>query len=225
VPDGADALLLLTVEEFAVNELRETFHHWVRTIRFPIIDGELKTQMAHLPAHELRVPSEMPDPPDIEKARAIWDEVATEVREQISALAESLNEKLAAALVQEGTQALARENERFQSRQGEVSALIEQTTLQRLEREITALRNEATQGVLFDREGRLAELERSIAEKEEEVRRRRAHYEELRDQLAKERDRVTRFLLPKRYALRAEAQIFPVAAEIRFPSAEETIPK
>jgi superfamily II DNA or RNA helicase len=225
VPDVADALLLLTVEEFAVNELRETFHHWVRTIRFPIIDGELKTQMAHLPACELRVPSKMPEPPDIEKARTIWDEVATEVRQRINELAESLNEKLADALVQEGTEALARENERFQSRQGEVSALIEQTTLQRLEREITSLRNEATQGVLFDREDRLAELERSIAEKEEEVRRRRAHYEELREQLAKERDRVTRFLLPKRYALRGEAQIFPVAVEIRFPLAEETTRK
>jgi hypothetical protein len=32
VPQGADALLLLTVEEMAVNELRETFHHWVRTV-------------------------------------------------------------------------------------------------------------------------------------------------------------------------------------------------
>ena len=30
VPDGADAVVLLSIEELAVNELRETFHRWVR---------------------------------------------------------------------------------------------------------------------------------------------------------------------------------------------------
>jgi hypothetical protein len=34
-------LLLLTVEEMAVNELRETFHHWVRTVALPIKGGVL----------------------------------------------------------------------------------------------------------------------------------------------------------------------------------------
>jgi len=33
VPEGADALVLLTVEELALNELREPFHHWTRTFR------------------------------------------------------------------------------------------------------------------------------------------------------------------------------------------------
>jgi replication fork clamp-binding protein CrfC len=124
------------------------------------------------------------------------------------------------ALSKEGQAALARENDRFQSRQGEISALIAETTLQRLEREIEALRIEAAQGTLFDPEEHLAELARSIAEKEEEVRRRRAHYEELREQLQRERDRVIRYLLPKRHALRGTAQVFPVAIEIRLPEGE-----
>ncbi len=225
VPEGADALLLLTVEEFAVNELRESFHHWVRTIRLPIVNGDLKVPLQHLPAREFRAPTTIPDAGKINRAREIWMNIAPEVREYIDQLSDALNKRLTDALLQEGPEALARENERFLQRQGEVSSLIEQTILQRLEREIAALRNEQGQGILFDREDRLTELERSIAEREEEVRRRRAHYEELREQLAKERDRVIRFLIPKRFAMRGEAQIFPVAVEIRFPSAKETEPK
>ena len=41
IPLGFDALLLLTIEELAVNELREPFHHWVRTVRLPIRSGAL----------------------------------------------------------------------------------------------------------------------------------------------------------------------------------------
>ena len=41
IPEGADALLVLHVEEIAINELRETFHHWIRTLRFPVTGGEL----------------------------------------------------------------------------------------------------------------------------------------------------------------------------------------
>ena len=35
VPAGTDAVVLLTIEELAVNDLRETFHHWVRTLALP----------------------------------------------------------------------------------------------------------------------------------------------------------------------------------------------
>ena len=41
VSGGADAVVLLSVEELAVNELRESFHHWVRTISFPVRKGTL----------------------------------------------------------------------------------------------------------------------------------------------------------------------------------------
>jgi hypothetical protein len=41
MPPATDVLLLLTIEELAVNELREPFHHWVRTIRLPICSGVL----------------------------------------------------------------------------------------------------------------------------------------------------------------------------------------
>ena len=49
VPDGVDALILLTVEEVAVNELRETFHHWVRTYQLPVMGDRLGSPLEHLP--------------------------------------------------------------------------------------------------------------------------------------------------------------------------------
>ena len=41
VPAGTDAVVLLTIEELAVNDLRETFHHWVRTLALPVKKGAL----------------------------------------------------------------------------------------------------------------------------------------------------------------------------------------
>lgn len=56
----------------------------------------------------------------------------------------------------------------------------------------------------------------NLAEREEEIRRRKAHYEELREQL--QRERVVKHILPKRYALCGNAQVFPVAVELRLPA-------
>ena len=49
------------------------------------------------------------------------------------------------------------------------------------------------------------------------MRRRRQHYEELREQLQIERERVLSGIIPRRFALRGTAQVFPVALEIRLP--------
>lgn len=221
VADGADASILLTVEELAVNELRETFHHWVQTLELPVRDGELGPVLPHRPARELRSAraGAIINKDDHTKASELWEDVRYDVKELVDALAADLTNELDAALEEEGKAATKRENERYQSRQGEVSALIAETTIERLEREIESLRVDRDQGVLFDHEERLADLERSIEEKEEEVRKRRAHYEELREQLERERERVIRYLLPRRYALHGQAQVFPVAVEIRLPEA------
>lgn len=217
IPDKAEALLLLTVEELAVNDLRESFHHWVRTIAIPIGKRGLGRPLPHKPASHYRQGRTPASPEDGEQARAIWAEIGRDVRELIKTLSDDLTSRLTETLKDEYKEARQREVDRFQSRQGEVSALIEQQTLSRLEREITMLQAERSQGLLFDAERRLDELARSEEEKREELTRRRAHYEELRRQLAKERDRVIEHLLPKRYAMRGEAQVLPVAVEIRLP--------
>jgi hypothetical protein len=219
VPDGADALLLLIVEELGVNELRESVHHWIRTLRVPIRTRELGTVLSHVPAASLRVEGRL-SAADVARARALWEEVARDVRRLVADLARALTDRLQRALDREREAALRRERERFLRRQGELSALIEQQTLARLEREIGALETERRQGTLFDPDGRVEELLRSERAKREELERRRSHYEELRAQLGRERERVVEHLIPKRYALRGDAQVFPVAVEIRVPGAD-----
>ena len=129
----------------------------------------------------------------------------------------TLTDSLRAQLDADGAAARQREDERYRQRQGEVSALIEHSTITRLEREIEELNLRAAQGVLFDGAGRVAAIEQSIEEKREEIRRRRQHYVEIRDQLQHERTRILEYLLPKRFAMTGEARVFPVTVEIRLP--------
>jgi len=217
VPAGADALLLLTVEELAVNELRETFHHWVRTLRFPVAKDGLGPLLPHVAPAEDRSSATPLTTDDVQRARDLWDEIRQEVRRTVIDWAADLTQRLRTALAGEQTGAVQRERERFQSRQGELSHLIQEQNLARLERELEQLEAEQRQGVLFDTEQWLSELARSQRAKEEELARRRAHYEELRRLLERERERVLGVLLPRRYAMRGEAQVFPVAIEIRLP--------
>ena len=109
------------------------------------------------------------------------------------------------------------EDERYRSRQGEVSSLIAENTLAKLEREIEKLKADRQQGQLFDESERLEMIDRSIDERREEIARRTRHYEEVREQLEKERERILRHLLPNRHTMSGEAQAFPVCVEVRLP--------
>ena len=63
---------------------------------------------------------------------------------------------------------------------------------------------------------KIINLEYNEDEKEEELKRRRMHYEDLRTLLGRERERILKQVIPKRHTLRGSAQVFPVAIEIRF---------
>ena len=217
VPEEAEAVILLSVEELGVNALRETFHRWVRTLALPVRDGVLGKPLAHVPARTLRGALETRDPEDRERAGAILEDTGPDLGEWLRGYGNALTERLRRRLEVDGEAARKREDERYRQRRGEVSALIEQSTVARLAREIALLAERGRQGRLFDENEGLAEIERSIEEKEEEIRRRRHHYEEIREQLQRERTRVLERLLPARFALAGEAQVFPVAVEVRLP--------
>ena len=217
VPDGADAVVLLSIEELAVNELRETFHRWVRTLALPVRNAEIGIPLDHVPARIRRDAPEVDDPDERERAGEIIDEVSAGLRTWLRAYKDELTKRLALQLGIDGKAARGREDERYRQRQGEVSALIEQSTLARLTREIEQLRERGRQGQLFDETERLTEIEQSIEQKQEELTRRRHHYEEIRDQLQRERTRILDHLLPARFAMAGGAQAFPVAVEVRLP--------
>ena len=219
LPRGADALLILSIEELAVNELRETFHHWVRTVRFPVKDGRLGDPLPHVPALALRNGGSQPGEVDVARARDLWIDLSKDVRTWVKQAIGELTEKLRQQLDLDRTKALEDENARYQSRHGEVSALIEGTTMARLEKELEVLKRQQTQGLLFNQVRELEEMKSKRESKEEELVRRRHHYKEVREQLAKERERITKHLIPKRHTMRGDAQIMPVTVEIVLPGA------
>ena len=219
VPEGVDALVLLSVEELAVNDLRESFHHWVRTLAFPIQDGSLGAALTHRPALDWREATETHDEAHHKRARDLLEEVEPELKRVLRAHAETLTTELRSQLELDGEQARHQEDERYRSRQGEVSSLIAENTLAKLEREIAKLEAERVQGLLFGEAEQLEKIARSIEERQEEIIRRTRHYEEVREQLEKERERILKYLLPKRHAMSSAAQAFPVTIEIRLPGA------
>lgn len=218
LPAAADAVVLLHLEELGINQLRETFHHWIRTLRYPVVGDELGDPLQHLPAIQLRTARPCSDLDDQQRAADLLEELELDLQEEVKRLRDLLTANLAQQLEVDGEQAMRDEQERFRSRQGEVSALIEANTLAKLEREINFLKAERAQGRLWDLGANVDELDRSIDAKEQELNRRRLHYEEVRDQLAIERDRVLNRLLPKRFALEGTAQVFPLAVEVWLPS-------
>jgi len=217
VPPGVQALVHLSIEELAVNELRETFHHWVRTLTFPIRNGVLGEPLVHRPAMELRSAAVVGDEKLCGRARDLLDEVAPDLKRFLADYAAKLTTNLKSQLETTGVQARRQEEERYRSRQGEVSTLIAENTLGKLEREIDKLKVERRQGLLFDEEARVDAIDRSIEEKQAEITRRTRHYEEVRVQLERERERIVRYLLPRRHAMTAVAQVFPVTIEVRLP--------
>ncbi len=217
VPASADAVVLLSVEELAVNELRETFHRWVRTLAFPVRHGNLDEPLPHTPAQAQRGARGTTDPAHRELAGEILEAARAGLRTWLRTYKDRLTERLRRQLRIDGEAAREREDQRYRQRQGEVSTLIEQTTVARLTREIGELGKRRRQGQLFNEAERLAEIEQSIERKQEEIKRRSRHYEEIRDQLQQERDRILSRLLPARFAMANDAQVFPVAVEIRLP--------
>jgi hypothetical protein len=217
VPAGADALIVLHLEELGVNELRETFHHWIQTIQLPVQGGDLGAALPHSPAVELRATAPCHDPTEVERAKDLLGDVEADLREVVKNARTELSQRLRDQLNVDGEQARKEEQERYQSRQGEVSTLIAEETLGKLEREIARLKRERQQGRLFENQSLLDDLDRTVEMKNEELERRRVHYEEVREQLARERERIVNQLLPKRYTLQGEAQVFPVAIELRIP--------
>lgn len=217
VPDGFDALILLSIEELAVNNLRETFHHWVRTLIFPVSNGDLLDPLPHQPARDLRTGAVTHEVHYRAQARELLDDTAPDIKRYLSDYSEKLTVSLQEQVEAAGEAARKNEDERYRSRQGEVSKLIAENTLAKLQREIDKLKIERQQGLLFDDEARLDVIDQSIDDKQAEIARRTHQYEEVRDQLERERERILKNLLPNRYAMSGTAQVFPVSIEVRFP--------
>ncbi len=217
VPSGADCLILLTLEELAVNELREPFHHWVRTLRFPVRDGELSDALRHVPAADLvgsPIPSRDHDAAS-RRAADLWDEVGVDVQALVKRRAVELSEALASRLDQLRGSALETEKRRFADRLAEVRAAMNKASIQRLEKERDEQLVQMQQMVISEEMQR--QRERDLRDLEAELERRRSHYADLLRQLGTDQKRVLEYTLPRRYRLAGAARVYPVAVEIWLP--------
>lgn len=212
VPAGADALVLLTVEELAVNELREPFHHWIRTWRIPVMHGHLLDAAPYVPPAVDHAPgSALP----MENVTGLWDEIQPDVsafiRDRAADLTAHLERQMKLAYEEEDKS----QGDRFKHRIKEIERLRSETSIARLEKEIEGLELESRQLSLLPEHHRVQEAR--LRDKQEELERRLTQFRDLLLVLEHERDRVLKRLLPARYRLRGTAQAFPVAVEIRLP--------
>ena len=202
-----------------MNDLRETFHRWVRTLALPVRNGALGEPLPHVPAAKRRTGYDETSPANRALAEELLEDVGPDLQKWLRRHRDELTERLRGQLDVDGATARRREDDRYRQRQGEVSQLIERQTLDRLTREIRQLDIKRRQGQLFDAAGLLTAIEQSMEEKGEELKRRQRHYSEIREQLQNERARILERLLPARFSLAGDAQVLPVAVEIRLPGA------
>jgi len=218
VPADADALVLLSVEELAVNELREPFHHWVRTLRLPVRGGALKEPLPYVPPVQETFDAGDVDKGLVGRAIDLWMEVAPDVPDVLDQHTGKITCLVEEHLKELGRTALDTEKERFKHRLSEVERAMRETTLKKLEREREKIMEDLR--LMLPIPEIIREKEEKLRNLEDELARRRNHYQVLLDQLRKERSRVLENVLPKRYAMRGLMQVFPLSVEIRLPEVE-----
>ncbi|MBK7758727.1 MAG: hypothetical protein IPI35_20485 [Deltaproteobacteria bacterium] len=144
-PGDLDALVLLTIEELAVNELREPCHHWVRTLALPVRGGSLGPPLPHLPASAWAMgpSSAAPSTGDQSAAREIWGEVEDEVKQAVVAAQKGLTTKLRERMKQAGKLVIETERRRFEKRRKELERAISDNHIASIRREAAQAAREA----------------------------------------------------------------------------------
>lgn len=221
IPIGCEAKIWVHFEEMAINKLREAFHYWVRSMCFPIKNGELLPALPHVAARKARRKTGRISQDDFDYAQEIYSDIASELREALTDHKKKLQTLMISQLAIDQQAALKDENSRFQSREAELSTLIHEKTISSKRKELEKMRTELQDlpSLLFQEfaKERETEITAQMANLEREVKNDQSHYEELRNQLQRERERITKYLIPSRYALDDDVQIYPIAIEIVLP--------
>lgn len=212
VPDGADALIVLFIEELAVNALREPFHHWMRTVRFPVDGSQLGDPLPYQPPSELETGEATQDA--VSEVRPMWQALAPQLGDWLEARRDELSDTLRERLDQQRETALEREKKRYEQRLGEVSGRLQDGSTDKLRREIEELEREYSQEMFLSQMRKLSKAKEGL---QAELRRHRQKYERLLDHIKKERERMIEEVVPRRHELAGEVQVFPVTVEIRLP--------
>lgn len=221
IDSGLDAHIIVHFEEMAINKLRETFHHWVRSTHFGVKNDQLKELCNNLPPLKSRMKPSSPDDKGLKTAQEIYNDISDKLRTYIKEKVKVLNQRIIEQLETDRQAVINTEKERFQSREGELSAMIRAQTIEAKKKEIERLkaqRNELNALLFKDMaEEKEREIDESIEALERYIRDDIAHYNELRAQLDRERERIMNYLIPNRYVIDGSVQIYPVAIEVILP--------
>ncbi|QED30387.1 DNA helicase [Microvenator marinus] len=209
VPNGMDALLLFTVEELAINKLREPLHHWVRTIEIPIKDGQLQTPMPYRPPTEVPT-GESATPVQLEIARDIWTDIALDCMEFVKSLKGARSEQIKSLLKEHRPAVIKAEKQRYTERINEIKSESQSKNVDKLKADLE--KETAQQALDSDSKQRRMEKIRSL---EDEIKLRESHYAQLLESVKKQEEEFLKHILPNRLELDGEISIFPVAVEIR----------
>lgn len=219
ITSGCDALVLVTVEEMAVNDLRETFHQWARTLRFPIRNGQIGELQPHVPAADDSTCVEVA--PDLtDHARNVWMDVHDAVTHALRQHSEELLRMISDHLARDLRDELKMQSDLFRERRQELAKQLERD-LKDLEREMSELTKDTEQGDLFADTDCFARFDHATRDISAERERRERHHQDMRQYLEIEESRIIKDLVPRRYTLRGDVQVFPVTVEIRFPAMKD----
>jgi hypothetical protein len=216
VPAGAEALILLTVEELATNELREPFHHWVRTLRLPVSGASLGPPSPYVaPAQE--EPTHTASDAHVRQARDIWECVGLEARDAIKGYAADLSRTMKVALAAEGKRVAVLQTKTFDQRIREARSYGSEQSLEKLEKERTKLAKSVQQTAFAFEAHTQRDLEDRLFIVEDELARRRRNVDDHIRLLETERARIVERLIPRRFDLHGEVHVYPVTVESRLP--------
>lgn len=218
LPGNFDAVILLTLEELAVNELRESCHHWVRTMELPVKNGVLGDTIAHHPGTPWREDAGA----SAAAARAIWDDVEVEVKTLVERLQSTRTGEISKRLIDAGKRVAAQEKLRFDKRRKELDKAISDNQIAKLEKEIAGYLERRQQYLFGDLDD---EERRKLSDKQAELELRRRHYDSVLRRLAEEEKRTLERVIPPRYRLRGEVRVYPIAVEIRVRSGVAQSPR
>ena len=201
-----------------MNELREAFHHWVRVWECEIdAEGKLKspTPFNGQPSGEktlLRDAST--DSQLIESARRIFIDIENDMAGAFASIRENLNASLKPLLAVATKEEVGKEKGRLDARIAEIDVAMKDANVKAISKELDALIAEG-ESWLFEEISRDETERKQRLEEELELRKRR--YRELRDFLKNEQKRLLEEVLPRRYSLAGNIQVFPVGVELILP--------
>jgi hypothetical protein len=212
VPQGCDAVVRITLEELAVNELREPCHHWVRTLALPVRGGALGDSLPHRPAADW---STSDASSDTGQAREVWDDVERDLKKRVAALATERTKELGARLESARKRVEKLEKERFDRRRKELEKAMAENQLKKLQDEANKYLERRQLYLLADMDD---DEKKRLSNLQAEIELRKKHYDSVLDKLGDEQRRTLDLVLPNRYRLRGEARVYPIAVEILLPA-------